>query len=123
MSCLAIVLVLLLAGAPAQDAGEPGTVTCKNDPQVVGECFPVHGRLSFWNGTPSLRLWNIRTNRILGVRTETAPENVMSLWGPDRFEKDIFGDFEVCPFTKEKPGHMQMVCIESASHLTAKARK
>ncbi|MGA1981026.1 MAG: hypothetical protein ABSG84_01025 [Acidobacteriaceae bacterium] len=29
----------------------------------------------------------------------------------------IYGDFEVCPFTQERKGAMQMVCIESAAHL------
>jgi hypothetical protein len=30
---------------------------------------------------------------------------------------DIFGDFIVCPFTKQKEGHMQMICVESARNL------
>ena len=34
--------------------------------------------------------------------------------------EEIFGDFEVCPFTPTKEGAMQMVCVESASHLIAK---
>jgi hypothetical protein len=28
-----------------------------------------------------------------------------------------YGDFEVCPFTPDKSGHMQMVCVESATRL------
>lgn len=97
-------------------------ITCKNDPDIVAACFSVHGRLSIWNGTPSLRMSRIGTNRILGVRTETAPANVSKLWGTDPFRTEIYGDFEVCPFTKSKPGEMQMVCVESASHLLAKPR-
>jgi hypothetical protein len=99
-----------------------GWASCKRDPDIVGACFTVHGRLSYWNGAPSLRISRIGTRRILGVHTETAPENVPKLWGEDVFATDIYGDFNVCPFTKEKPGHMQMVCIESASHLIAKQR-
>ena len=36
-----------------------------------------------------------------------------------RFDSDepIFGDFEVCPFTPERKGAMQLVCIESAKRL------
>lgn len=97
-------------------------VTCKNDPDIATACFIVHGRLSIWNGTPSLRMWRIGTNRILGVTTETTPENVSRLWGSDPFETEIYGDFEVCPFTKDKAGAMQMVCIESASRLLSKQR-
>ena len=29
----------------------------------------------------------------------------------------LYGDFEVCPFTKEKPGEMQIVCVKAASKL------
>jgi hypothetical protein len=29
----------------------------------------------------------------------------------------VFADFVVCPLTKEKPGEMQMVCVESATNL------
>ncbi len=32
----------------------------------------------------------------------------------------IFGDFEVCPFTPERKGHMRMVCVQSATKLVIK---
>jgi hypothetical protein len=32
----------------------------------------------------------------------------------------IYGDFVVCPFTPERQGHLQLVCIESATHLVEK---
>jgi hypothetical protein len=32
----------------------------------------------------------------------------------------VYGDFEVCPFTRERKGYMQMVCVESASHTFVK---
>jgi hypothetical protein len=97
-------------------------VTCENDPDIVAACFTVYGRLSVYNGGPSLRIWRVGTSRILGVTTETAPENVSRLWKSDPFNTEIYGDFEVCPFTKDKAGEMQMVCIESASRLLAKQR-
>jgi len=40
---------------------------CKNNPQIGGACFSVHGRLSAYNGAPSLRIWPIGTHRLLGV--------------------------------------------------------
>jgi hypothetical protein len=33
------------------------------------------------------------------------------------FDVELYGDYEVCPFTKFQPGRMQMVCIESGSRL------
>ena len=32
----------------------------------------------------------------------------------------IYGDYEVCPLTRERPGWMQMVCIASGSRMVAK---
>lgn len=117
-ACLAFVL------AATQPAGSDGRRPCRSNPEVVGKCFTVHGRLSLYNGTPSPRIWRIGTKRVLGV-DETAHEEMAM---PDdlarklNFELDIYGDFEVCPLTKEKPGVMQIVCIESASHVVIKNR-
>ncbi len=33
---------------------------------------------------------------------------------------EVYGDFEVCPFTPEREGEMRFVCIESATHLVVK---
>lgn len=97
-------------------------VTCKNDPDIVSACFIVHGRLAFYNGGPSTRIWRVGTHRMLGIPTETIPENVSELLGGHPFDAEIYGDFHVCPFEKQEAEHMQMVCIESASHLFAKQR-
>jgi hypothetical protein len=35
-------------------------------------------------------------------------------------DEGIFGDFEVCPFTPEQSGHMQMVCVQSVKNLVVK---
>jgi hypothetical protein len=35
----------------------------------------------------------------------------------------VYGEFEVCPFTPERKGEMQMVCVESASNLSVKRYK
>ena len=34
--------------------------------------------------------------------------------------KEVFGDFEVCPFTHERKGEMQMVCVKSVKNLSIK---
>jgi hypothetical protein len=85
----------------------------------------VHGRLGLTNGTPSIRLWKTGTDRILGIA-----EGSFTLNGyrnlPEAVEKQLnrdiylYGDYIVCPFTPDKPGTMQQVCIESASNLTIK---
>jgi len=89
---------------------------------LVGPCFTVHGRLSLYNGSPSARIWQIGSNRILGV-TESrcvepeCPQMPDELRKMLNWEECIFAEFLVCPFTESKPEHMQFVCIESARNL------
>ncbi len=96
---------------------------CKINPQLVGPCFTVRGRLSTYNGTPSLRVWPIGTKRLLGVVEDekllSVPSNIRKLVG---FDKDVYGDFLVCPFTAQEPNHMQFVCIEAASNVRIQSR-
>jgi hypothetical protein len=85
---------------------------CASDPDLVGPSFTVHGRLSIWNGSPSLRILRIGTKRILGVEEGfPPPESIASKLGSD---SEAIADFLVFPFSPERPGEMQMVCIESA---------
>ena len=72
-----------------------------------------------WNGNPSLRIWRVGTKRILGVREGMPiPRNLEEQF--DSFWNEVFGDFLVCPLTEPKPGHMQMMCVESANNLAVK---
>jgi hypothetical protein len=99
--------------------------SCRSRSDVVGKCFNVHGRLSVYNGTPSIRLWPIGTKRLLGV---IDPNDVSHEPGPSvlpldiksklDWDKDVIGDFLVCPLTRSQPGHMQTVCIQSGKALT-----
>jgi hypothetical protein len=45
------------------------------------------------------------------------PDNLAKVMPRDPSYVDVFGDFEVCPLEPEKPGSMQMACIESAKKL------
>jgi hypothetical protein len=93
---------------------------CKTDPDIIDACFTVHGRLSAWNGSPTMRIWRAGTKRILGDHGDwPLPEELAEHMG---WDVEAWGDFEVCPFTREQPGVMRMVCIESASHVVYKKR-
>ena len=99
---------------------------CKGNPKVIGECFTIHGRARFGSGTPSLRIWRIGTKRILGVTAGPQADDADAPICPKevlRWPAELYGDFEVCPFTTEKPGNMQMVCIESVSQLVVRELK
>jgi len=88
---------------------------CEQSPAVVAKCFVVHGRLSFYNGAPSARIWKIGTKRILGVHNSVLPGELGLKMG--NFNTEAFGDFRVCPLTREQPGVMQIVCIASAKNV------
>jgi hypothetical protein len=118
---LAVTISAALSGACSFAAPDPPK--CKGNAKLVGDCFTIHGRMQAGNGTPSIRIWRVGTQRMLGVPEgdEDGDPDVASL--PDVIYKTnirdqaMFADFVVCPLTKEKPGAMQMVCVESATHL------
>jgi hypothetical protein len=98
------------------------TKSCKKNPGVVDQCFKIHGRVRVVNGAGTV-IWRIGTDRLLEVEDEELiPANLSkALSKPgDVYGRDVFGDFEVCPFTKSRTGEMQMVCVESASRLVVK---
>lgn len=94
--------------------------SCKSDPDLVAQCFTVHGRLDLYNGGPSTRIWVVGTHHMLGVDNEILPEKAALKLD---WETDVYGDFVVCPLAREQKGHMQSVCVESASHLRTSPRK
>ena len=123
-------LVLLTFGVLAQPPAKDEAKSCRSRPDLVGTCFTVHGRLSVYNGNPSIRLWRIGTKRILGVRDseevsgESGPHTIpASIRGKLDFDKNIYGDFLVCPLTRSKPGRMQIICVESGKNLIVTQRE
>ena len=104
----------------------PPTQACKSDPDLVGKCFTVHGRISGWNGNPTFRIHPAATKQLLGVSSAPFPLDTPVLpellEGKLNMDTEAAGDFYVCPLSAEKPGHMQMVCLEAASSVTFKRR-
>jgi hypothetical protein len=102
--------------------------SCREHPQLIGKCFEVRGRLSTHDGNPAVRLWRIGTKRILGVSDQrfslpgyrNIPEDLSKQLDG---ENEILGDFLVCPFTRSRPGEMQLVCIGSAKNVMVKRMK
>ena len=126
---IATSLVLILCGSVL--AMSPPVLvekSCREHPQLVGKCFSVHGRLSTHNGNPAVRLWRIGTKRVLGVSDQrfslpgyrNIPEDLAKQLDG---ENEILGYFLVCPFTRPRPGEMQLMCIESAKNIVVKRMK
>jgi hypothetical protein len=95
----------------------------ESNPKVVDQCFKIHGRVRVVNGAGTV-IWRIGTDRLLDVEDEELiPDNLghaIYKKPGDVYGRDVFGDFEVCPFTKSTEGEMQKVCVESANHLVVK---
>jgi hypothetical protein len=114
-----LLLFILIVTLPVLSETSP----CKGNPKVIGQCFSVHGRVTYGPGTPALRIWRIGTNRMLGITAGAVADDADDPILPKEMQQfktgveGVYGDFEVCPFTSEKPGSMQMVCVESATHL------
>ena len=66
-------------------------------------------------------LWPVGTHRLLWAAKGTEKLEDMLLKHEDDF--CIFGDFVVCPLTKEVPGEMRHVCIREARNLKLVKRK
>ncbi|MDQ3803616.1 MAG: hypothetical protein M3416_07285 [Acidobacteriota bacterium] len=110
----------------AQSGGAPA-LPCRAQPSLVGRCFSVRGRLSLYNGAPTIRLWRAGTKRVLGVSGSYAREGYSSI--PEELERqlswetELWGDFLVCPFTRRRPGEMQMICVEAGKNVVARRRR
>jgi hypothetical protein len=130
ISFLLLVSLIVISSGWARPRFFPEAPLCKSKPDVVGRCFNVHGRLSVYNGTPSIRLWPLGTKRLLGVIDPNDVANApgetilpMDIKNKLDWDKDVFGDFIVCPLTRQQPGRMQTVCIESGKNLIIREHK
>jgi hypothetical protein len=102
-----------------------GPNPCREHPQVNGPCFKVHGRIRVYNGNPSVRIWPVGTNRLLGVSEGRFYNPEYANMPPDLSrlltgDNEIFADFEICPFTPDEPDVMRLVCIDSASNVVVR---
>lgn len=89
--------------------------------QASPGCFTVHGRLEVANGTPSVRIWRIGTQDILGVpdgppehELDGVPLNVRRILVANGLTQ-VYGNYYVCPITKARQGRMQIVRLERAA--------
>ena len=79
---------------------------CKETP--VGKCFSVHGRYAIY--VEGDAIWVIGTKRLLST-TDDSLDKMLEKAGWQDYA--IYGEFTVCPLSRQQPGHMQGVCIQS----------
>ena len=96
--------------------------------EELNEPFVVHGRLQCYNGNPSLRIWIIGSNRILGISereeyqeegVEPIPQRLIDIFREDRgwFTKKMYGDFLVEPLAPDIKGHMRPIRVLGVENL------
>jgi hypothetical protein len=122
MKIFLLLLFLFSSLMPASAMTEErDSYVCEASPEIIAPCFAIRGRLSFWNGTPSARIWPIGSKRLLGIHSDVVPlalrEQMMS------FDSEAYANFYVCPYTYSKQGHMQFVCIQSWKNLVIRQRE
>jgi len=64
-------------------------------------------------------MFGISDQRFVVEGYRNIPEDLRSQVDQD---KDVFADFTVCPFTKQKEHEMQIVCVEKANNVVVKKR-
>lgn len=126
----ALLLFIACNAMLAQSPTKPVAKSCRARPDLAGKCFTVHGKLSSYNGTPSLRLWKFDSKQLLGVSDSERnsgepgqPTIPAAIEEQLDWDKEIFGDFLVCPLTRPRIREMQIICIESGENLIVRKRK
>jgi hypothetical protein len=111
-----IVVIVACASAVGAVDAAPRAIDpklgCRNNPALAEGCFEIDGHVVVSNGTPSVRLYRRDMNRVLGIVGGEEPMLPECLTEVLSFEKKVDGKFVVCPFSRDRPGHMQMVCID-----------
>lgn len=130
LSKLAVAFLMIACPGWARSPTTPRTNSCSTRSDLVGKCFMVHGRLSVYSGTPSVRLWRMGSKRLLGVFDPKDPAGELgetaipaTVKAKLDWDKLVFGDFLVCPLTRSQPGRMQTICIESGRNLVVRQRR
>jgi hypothetical protein len=125
---IALLLAVSPAASLAQGVAPRRTLQpCRAQPSLVGKCFQVYGRLALYNGAPTIRLWRAGTKRVLGISGSYARDGYSSI--PEdlerqlSWEKELWGEYLVCPYTRRRPGEMQLVCIEAAKGVASRRRR
>ena len=125
---LPVFFLILIFAATCSSEEAINKKSCKEHPMLSGPCFKVRGRMSFYNGNPTVRIWLPGTKRMLGISQGrfylqdyvNVPEELVRRLS---WETAMFANFTVCPFTDDRPGEMRMICVESAENISIKERK
>ena len=93
-------------------------ICTSTDSIFIAPCRQFRARLTGGADNIAVRIWPVGTRRVLGYAGAALrcklPENIESLM---ERETTIFADVTIRPVSRDIPGHMQFVCIASATHV------
>ncbi len=111
-----------LASVISTNAFGAGASACTTSESLAGECRDIRARVTYANGNPSIRIWPIGTTQLLGVRDSNPPLLPDHLSSRLAWDHAVYANLRVCPLTKERPGHMQVVCVASATNISVRGK-
>jgi hypothetical protein len=107
--------------ASPSDARMPAQDVCRSSASMfVGPCRSLRARMQIGADTISVWVWPVGTKRYLGYPDWAnckLPTNLPLRATPSNV---VYANIVVRPLSVEKPGHMQFVCIASASHIVVR---
>ena len=112
----------LLAFAPPGTAVGEDYAPCAESNLIVEACWNVRGRVAPYNGNPTVRIWPVGSNRMLGVRDAEPPLLPPALGKMLSWDAYVYADLKVCPLTNARKGRMQIVCIAGARNAVVRER-
>jgi hypothetical protein len=124
--CTAVLTAVLALSVEARQVGQTvGAPSCKSRSDLVGPCFRIRGRITFFNGNPSFRMWPVGSTRLLELHPSEEPvvPEAVRKYLKQILEGDaLFGSFLVCPLSEDRPGEMRIICVELAEDLVLRPR-
>ena len=119
-----VIAIVLFAGMVAaersQDFVSSTVWRCRMPP--TEPCFTHRGRLSGQNGI-AYKIWLVGTKRVVRIDYTEIPdmlEKYLSMTSPDHM--DVYGDFDICPLERDRPGQMRAACVAGAIKLAVQDR-
>ena len=98
------------------DAGSMMAV-CQGHVEVPAQCHWIAGKMSIFNGTPAVRIFQKRSKRVYAVgpsEHELMPEELKSKLTLDNA---IEANFRICPIYKAQKNGLREVCVDDVKNL------
>jgi hypothetical protein len=112
--CLLLVIGSTLANGQ-QSEQEKGI--CQGKVESMLRCHWIDGSVAIYNGTPSIRIHQLRSKRVYAVgpaEQELIPSELKSKL---TLNNAIDGKFRICPFVSGKQKGLRSVCVDEVKIL------